>query len=104
MINIELQYLNGCPNSQKLIDNTIGALAELGEIVNYKEVLVDSQEKANEAQFRGSPTLLINNIDFESMEEPESPSLACRFYRNGIPSSSSIKAYILREIIREQTK
>ena len=104
MINVELQYFNGCPNSQKLIDNTKGALAELGEIVNYIEVLVDSPEKANEAKFRGSPTLLVNNIDFENMEEPESPSLACRFYQNGIPSSSTIKGFILRELLKLKTR
>ncbi len=104
MINVELQYFNGCPNSQKLIDNTKGALDELGENVNYIEVLVDSPEKANEAKFRGSPTLLVNNIDFESMEEPESPSLACRFYQNGIPSSSNIKEFILRDLLKLKTK
>ncbi len=104
MINVELQYFNGCPNSQKLIDNTKAALVELGENINYIEVLVDSPEKASDTKFRGSPTLLVNNIDFESMEEPESPSLACRFYQNGIPSSSNIKKFILSELLKLKTK
>ncbi len=95
MIKIEIQHFEGCPNSQKMISNTNTVIIELGIEVECFEVLVETAEKAMETKFRGSPTLIINGSDFESLEEPESPNLACRYYHNGIPSKDSIKDFIL---------
>ncbi|MDL1892116.1 alkylmercury lyase, partial [Sphingobacteriales bacterium CHB3] len=44
--------------------------------------------------FRGSPTLLINGEDVENMPAPERPSVACRYYLNGIPSPEAIRSRI----------
>jgi hypothetical protein len=90
-IKIELQHFHGCPNSPILIERLKEVIKEFDNI-DYKEVLVDSNEKAEEIKFRGSPTLLINGEDFENQPEPENTALACRYYRNGLPTVDDIKA------------
>ncbi len=93
-IKIELQHFIGCPNSPILIERVKEAIKDFDNI-EYKEVIVDSNEKAKEVNFRGSPTLLINGKDFENQLEPENSALACRYYQNGLPSAQEIKDRIL---------
>lgn len=95
MINVEIQYFEGCPNSGELLERTKEAIAKCDLDVNLIEVLVDSPAKAIDIKFRGSPTLLINGEDFEGMPEPDNPSLACRYYKDGLPSVESIREKIL---------
>ena len=64
------------------------------EKIEYNEVLIESNELAEEIRFRGSPTLLINGKDIEGREEPESASLNCRIYENGLPSVDEIREKI----------
>lgn len=90
-IKIELQHFIGCPNSPILIERVKEATKELDNI-EYKEIIVDSNEKAEAVKFRGSPTLLISDEDFENLAEPSSAALACRYYKNGLPSVEEIKA------------
>jgi len=94
-ISVEIQHFEGCPNGPKLISNVKSALAGSENIVEYNEILVETDELAMKYRFRGSPTLLINGEDFEGLAEPEKPSLSCRFYVNGIPSVQDIKQKII---------
>ena len=96
-IKIEMQHFLGCPNSPVLIERVKEAIKEFDNI-DYKEVIVDSNEKAEEVKFRGSPTLLINGEDFENQPEPESPALACRYYSKGLPDIAAIKKKISERI------
>lgn len=89
IIKIELQHFHGCPNSPVLIERVKEAIKGFDNI-NYKEVLVDTNDKAKQINFRGSPSLIINGIDFENQPEPENPALACRYYPNGLPETSQI--------------
>jgi hypothetical protein len=89
-INVEIQYFNGCPNSQTMIDRVRNAITSLSIKVDYKETLVESPEFADKVKFRGSPTLLINDIDFENLPEPECGNLSCRYYSNGLPETEQI--------------
>jgi len=90
-INIELQHFDGCPNSPKLIERVKEAIKLSNAEIQYNEVLVESNEKAREVGFRGSPTLLINGKDFEDLPVPESPALMCRYYPQGLPTVEQIK-------------
>ena len=63
--------------------------------VNYKEMIVDTPEKATRCHFRGSPTLLINGTDIEGLPEPISGNLACRYYSSGLPSIETIRKFIM---------
>jgi protein-disulfide isomerase len=97
VINIEIQHFHGCPNSPILIERVREAIMDFDNI-NYKEVLVDSNEKAEDLKFRGSPTLLINGKDFENEPEPDNPALACRYYPNGLPTVEEIKIKISEKL------
>lgn len=90
MITIEVQYFDGCPHSDKMIKRVKEAITKLSKKIEYKEVLVNSPDKAAQYKFRGSPTVLINGIDLEGLPEPDSGNLACRYYKNGIPSTEDI--------------
>lgn len=93
-INIEIQHFVGCPNSPILIERVKVVLKDFPNVV-YHETLIDSNEKAQEMKFRGSPTLLINGVDFEGLPEPSNPNLACRFYPNGLPTVKQLKDKLL---------
>ena len=90
MIVVEIQYFEGCPNSDLMTKNVKEAIAQIDTQVVFKRVLVDTPEKAEKYKFRGSPTILINGIDLEGLPEPVAGNLACRYYANGIPSVESI--------------
>lgn len=92
-IKIELQHFHGCPNSPILVERVKAAIKDF-EQVELREVLIESNEKANELKFRGSPTLLINGEDFENQPEPQNPALSCRYYRNGLPDTEEIRKKI----------
>ena len=90
MIKIEIQYFEGCPHSDVMIENVKEAIAQIDTHIELETVLVDTPEKAEKYKFLGSPTVLINGIDLEGLPEPEVGNLACRYYGNGIPSIGSI--------------
>ena len=94
-IKIEIQHFRGCPNSPEMIHRVKEAIKGSEEKIEYNEVLVESNELAEEIKFRGSPTVLIDGEDFEGREEPESASLNCRVYENGLPSTDEIRKKIL---------
>ena len=92
VIYIEVQYIYNCPNSEPMLTRTKEAIAKYEGEVRYSEVIVENNEIADKIKFRGSPTLLINNEDFEGLPEIESPGLTCRYYANGLPTVEEILA------------
>ncbi|MCF6271098.1 MAG: thioredoxin family protein [Melioribacteraceae bacterium] len=93
-IKIEVQYFNGCPNSEAVLNMVKKFVAESELQINFDEILVETQENAEKYKFRGSPTILINGKDVEGVEENKTPSLACRFYKDGLPTEEDIKKII----------
>ena len=55
----------------------------------------NSIELPDEVIPSGEYAVLINGEDFEGREEPESASLNCRVYENGLPSIEEIRDKIL---------
>ena len=100
-VKLEFQYFEGCPNHKKISDNLTEAIKGLKDNIGLKEVLVEDVETAKRIGFIGSPTLLIDGRDIEGIIAPESPSLACRFYPNGVPSSDFIREKIIKKINKE---
>ena len=94
-VKIEIQHFRGCPNSPEMIRRVKEAIKDIEENIDYSEVLIETNELAKEIKFRGSPTLLINGKDIEGREEPESASLNCRVYENGLPKVYEIKKFIM---------
>ncbi|HCY75623.1 MAG TPA: DUF2703 domain-containing protein [Ignavibacteriales bacterium] len=100
-LRIEYQYFEGCPNHRIMGENLKGALEGLEDKIELKKVLVEDEATAKQVGFRGSPTLLINGEDIEGVPARAEPSLSCRFYVNGIPSSDEIKKIIIEKINME---
>ncbi len=90
-IKIEYQYFEDCPNHKKLHQNLLEAIKGIEDKIEIKYILVENSETAKRIGFRGSPTMLINGEDFEGMPPQEEPSLSCRVYKNGIPTTEDIK-------------
>ena len=97
-IKIDIQYFNGCPNSSEMIHRVKEAIKGSEEKIELNEVLVENNELAEKLKFRGSPTVLISGEDIEGREEPESASINCRVYENGLPSVDEIREKILSNI------
>ncbi len=102
MVFIEVQFFNGCPNSEEMILRVKAAMEEFDERIRYKEILVETQEEAERVKFRGSPTVLINGIDLENMPAPSEANLACRYYKNGLPTVIRIKEFITDQLKKEE--
>ncbi len=99
-IKIEVQYFNGCPNSEAVL-KMVKEFVEKSELkIEFKEILVETQEDAEKYKFRGSPTILINGKDVEGVEESKTPSLACRANANGLPNKNDIKN-IITELMKK---
>ena len=93
-IKIEIQHFHGCPNSEEMIKRVKEAILGFEDILEYNELLVETNELAERIKFRGSPTVLINGEDIEGREEPESASLNCRVYEKGLPEVEEIRKRI----------
>ncbi len=94
MTKIEVQYFHGCPHSDEMIKKIKQAISISNVQIDYRELVVDTPEKANQYKFRGSPTVLINGVDIEGLAEPSSGNLACRYYKDGLPSVETITKII----------
>lgn len=95
---LEYQYFEGCLNHKKMDENLQAAIIGLEGEIDLVKVFVEDEEIAQKIGFRGSPTLLINGEDIEGIQAPEFPSLSCRFYPEGIPSSEAIRKKILQAV------
>lgn len=101
-MKIEVQHFEGCPNSVEMIARVRTAIEEFNERIEYKEILVETSELAQQINFRGSPTVLINGIDIERMPEQTKANLACRYYSKGLPSVRQIKKFITDQLEKEK--
>lgn len=90
-ITLTVQHFEGCPNGPLMINNVKSIVSKYPEELEYREQLIETNEDAAKHHFRGSPTLLIDGRDFENMFQPLNPSLTCRFYKNGVPTSEDIE-------------
>ena len=95
-MKLQLLYFDGCPNweiAAERLDDVAGARG-----LNVERRLVTTQEEAEAARFRGSPTILVDGADpFASGDEPF--GLACRMYQTadgpaGSPTSDQIAAVL----------
>ena len=81
VMTISLLYYDGCPNWHVADERLRAALVVVGrphEVVEH--ILVSTPEEAEAAQFRGSPTVLLDGRD--PFSDPDAPvGLACRLYR-----------------------
>lgn len=101
-MDVSLLDFDGCPNhhdTQALLEVV---LDEAGWDGTIQMVHVHSPERADELEFRGSPTVLINSDDpFLDTEAPA--GLSCRIYPTdegyrGTPTEEALRAAIVGSI------
>ncbi len=79
---VELLWWEGCPSTERALSELREALDELGigdTEVRKREIATD--EDAEETDFRGSPTILIDGADAAPGPGQEPVGLSCRVYR-----------------------
>lgn len=94
-IKIEIQYFEGCPNSEAVLQMVKEFISKSEMKIDFEETLVETLEEAIKHKFRGSPTILINGNDLEGLEENRTPSLSCRYYQNGLPTEKDLHDFII---------
>jgi hypothetical protein len=99
---IEFQYFDGCPNADGTLLNLHEAMTELGISENQlKMTEVPGIESAEELNFQGSPTILLNGMDIYSGGKPISFSYACRIYQFDGNQTGVIPKKFIREKLKE---
>ena len=93
MLEIEVQYFDGCPHAPAALALVRRFQQDLPKVeVKYAKIGDDSQ--AAQIWFRGSPTILINDEDLFGVPAPAEPHLACRFYPQGLPSYENFQEMV----------
>jgi hypothetical protein len=95
-MRIELLYFDGCPTYRNAEEDLRRVLAEEGVEAEVELVEVNSDEKARQLGFPGSPTLRIDGRDPFAVPERGEESLACRVYATpegmkGTPTMARIR-------------
>jgi hypothetical protein len=107
--DIELQWWEGCPSTDRTLEELREALEELGltsAAVRTNEIKTEAD--ARRLGFVGSPTVLIDGEDAVGAAADEPPGLACRLYRrrdgaiSPIPDPDDLREALRRAAEREE--
>jgi hypothetical protein len=80
--DVELQWWEGCPSTERALQELRDALADVGMPgAKVRTLEIKTEEEARRHGFFGSPTVLINGRDAVGAEPDELPGLNCRVYR-----------------------
>lgn len=96
-MDVEILYIQGCPNVEVCRERVLEAARRLGLTVDLRERLVLDERDAAVAGMRGSPTVLVAGVDVSDDGSPT--SVSCRLYRgadgpSGAPALGTILAAI----------
>jgi glutaredoxin len=99
-VKVSLLYFDGCPHCNVADQRLREALASVGQRyadVRYRRV--STPEEAVAAQFRGSPTILVNGHD-PFLDRASPVGLSCRLYRtpDGLAGSPTVEQLV--EVLR----
>lgn len=106
--DLELLWWEGCPSTERALDELRAALADVGlgdAEIRTREIETDVEAK--QSGFRGSPTILIDGVDFAGAGEDEI-GLGCRIYRrrdgriSPTPDPDDLREALLRAADRER--
>jgi hypothetical protein len=100
-MKIEILYVRACPTRPTVVSLVRDILASQGITAQIVEVLVADEAAARELQFRGSPTIRVNDKDVvEESNVLEGGSLCCRVYsgsiRIGLPPVDAVRRAIVQ--------
>jgi hypothetical protein len=101
VVDVELLVVAGCPNAGPAADLLRMAIRDAGLVgVEVTTTLIDTPQQAEERDFIGSPTILIDGAD-PFAEPGRSAALACRVYRGvdgptGVPDAAALREALRR--------
>ena len=89
--DVTLRYFDGCPNWKVARERIEAALGQVGETRSVRLERVETPQQADELDFRGSPTILIDGRDAFGAAGPT--GLSCRVYKTeaGLEGSPSVE-------------
>ncbi len=97
-MQVTVQHFDGCPH-WRMADERLRTLAgEIGFELSHE--MIDTPEAAEDAGFRGSPTILVDGVDpFAEGDEPV--GLSCRVYDTpdgpaGAPTLDQLREVLTR--------
>ena len=92
---ITLLYFDGCPNWQVAKERLEVVLRQLGKTGTVRLERVETPQEAEELDFRGSPTILIDGKD--AFEAIGPTGLSCRVYRTdaGLEGAPSVEQLLV---------
>jgi arsenate reductase len=98
-VRIEVLVSGSCPHAAAALRMAEGVAARLGPGITAARVDVDTQEKAAESGFLGSPSLRVNGADIEG-KTTSAGRLCCRTYEggSGLPPDWLLEAAVLRAL------
>src|SRR5438105_15400714 len=80
--DVEILWWEGCPSTDRALADVRRLLAELGlGEVDVRLRAIQTEAQAKEADFVGSPTILIDGVDPFPAVPYEDFGLSCRIYR-----------------------
>ena len=80
---VEVLVVSGCPGTELAIARVRQATESLGIETNLRVIIVDSDVRAQELGFFGSPTVRVEGMDVEESPTACAIGLSCRLYRSG---------------------
>ena len=96
-MDVTLLYFDDCPNWPTTNRHLTTLAEELGFTLRTRRVA--TPEEAEDLEFRGSPTVLIDGWD--PYADPDAPvGLSCRLYRNEVGFTGSPTFEQLRDTVR----
>ena len=99
-MKIEILHIDGCPNHEPTGLLVRDILRELGIVACVTFVCVDDDRAAGRLRFRGSPTVRIDGIDVDPIDDDAPFAARCRLYRTsvglaGVPDRAALRSAIL---------
>ncbi len=98
-MNVTLQYFDSCPNWKVTEGRVKSIIEEHGLDVDLEYQQIETPEDAEQYQFAGSPTLLIDGLDPFGSGDLAPVGLACRTYMTDAGPSASPSVEQLEEAL-----
>ncbi|HUS05405.1 MAG TPA: hypothetical protein VMZ52_03870 [Bryobacteraceae bacterium] len=107
-MNIEVFYLDGCPNHQPTVARVKHVLEEMRLTANITQRPVAEADSVRSIRFLGSPTVHVDGVDVEPSARTSTQfGFGCRTYldgqgREGVPPAELIREALLESGSRER--
>lgn len=99
-MKIEFLYFNGCPNQEPALKNLKEAIKDLGISAEITMIEVTDEKDAVNKRFLGSPSIRLDGMDSEGLQDNGEYSMNCRRYKIG----SEVLGYPSKDMIKVALK